>query len=385
MGAKFQSIHLNPNSTKPIYQQISEQIQLLIVSGQILTGESLPSVRQLGATLNINPNTVARAYVELERERLVVAKRGGGTIVTFKTNDPDIRAVRQNHLFESINSYVIQMLSLGYLPEELEAAFYTVIERWREEQRAQREASAGSSAEKEGIKTIRIVGSHDMALNMLVMIHKQRAKDIEIEISSAGSVGGLIALEEGKADLAGTHLLDEETGEYNLPFIKRILPGREVMLINLVYRIQGLMVTAGNPKQIKGLEDLRRDDVTFINRQTGSGTRVLLDMHLKRLSIPVGNIKGYDTELDSHLTVGSAIAQGKASVGLGIEAAARACGLDFIPLFRERYDLATTKQTYQSEKLKLLLEIIKSDEFKNIINKTEGYDTSQTGITTLVS
>jgi putative molybdopterin biosynthesis protein len=200
-----------------------------------------------------------------------------------------------------------------------------------------------------------------------------------------GSLGGLIALQEEKAELAGTHLLDEETGEYNLPFIKRILTGREVAVVNLVYRIQGMMVASKNPRKIKSMADLRRNEITYINRQKGSGTRVLLDMQLKRLGIAPFEIKGYDIELDTHLAVGSAIAQGKADAGLGIEAAARSCGLDFLPLFRERYDLVIPGQIYRSELLAPMLEIINSDEFKRIVNKVDGYDTSETGSTSFVS
>jgi len=145
------------------------------------------------------------------------------------------------------------------------------------------------------------------------------------------------------------------------------------------------MFAAGNPRQIKGLADLPRPDIVFVNRQKGSGTRVLLDMQLKRQGITPSGIKGYHVELDTHLAVAVAIAQGKADAGLGIEAAARSCGLDFLPLFRERYDLAIPVPIYLSNRLAPMLEIIKSDEFKRIVNEVDGYDTSQTGITTFVS
>jgi len=379
MDTKFKNIRLDNNSVRPIYQQIAEQIQLLIITKQIKVGESLPSIRQLGQFLNINPNTAARAYLELEREQLVIAKRGGGTIVTSGSDDPIMRSVRRNHLFENINGFIIKMLSQGYIIDELEATFYVLMERWREESQTNSSVPVISPVKSQPDITLRIVGSHDIALNMLTTIHKQRTKDVLIDLTNVGSMGGLIALAEDKADLAGIHLLDEETGEYNVPFIKRVLPGQELILVNLTYRIQGLMIAAGNPKNIRNLEDLRRSNIVFVNRQKGSGTRVLLDMYLKRLGICPDDIKGYEVELDSHLTVGSAVAQGKADVGLGIEPAAHACGIDFIPLFRERYDLAIPGQIYRSEKSTCLLDIIKSNEFKNIVNKVEGYDTSETG------
>jgi len=385
MSKIIEKIRIDSRSAKPIYQQIAEQLQQLIVTEQIRAGEHLPSIRHLGALLDISPNTVAKAYLELEQRQVVVAKRGGGTIVTSGMDDPAMQAIRKKHLLDNINEDIIKMLSQGYSPEEMEVAYLTSLERWREQRRIFKEMPGDTSSTEPRSKIIRIIGSNDIALNMLAAIFRQQVKDTEMNLADVGSVGGLIALGEGKAEIAGTHLLDEVTGEYNLPFIKRILPGREIVLVNLVYRIQGLMFAAGNPRQITGLTDLRKSGIVFVNRQKGSGTRVLLDMHLKRLGIAAHEIMGYDVELDNHLAVGLTITQGKADIGLGIEAAARSCGLDFLPLFRERYDLAIPAEIYRGELLTPLLKIIVSDEFKRIVNKVDGYDTSQTGKTTFVS
>ncbi|MCK4829800.1 molybdopterin biosynthesis protein, partial [bacterium] len=229
--------------------------------------------------------------------------------------------------------------------------------------------------------TIFIAGSHDLALDLLVSLFREHSPAIEIEVTHAGSLGGLIALQEERAHLAGIHLLDEETGEYNYPYIKRILPGWELAIVHLAYRIQGLMFGAENPKQINGLDDLRRKDINFINRQRGSGTRVLLDLKLRQIGILPNEIKGYDDELDTHLSVALAIVHNKADVGLGIEAAARSCGLGFLPLFRERYDLVMLKKDYQSRLFAPFLEIVTSEEFRKVVNRVGGYDTSQTGLT----
>lgn len=383
MSTIADKIRIDAHSAKPIYQQIAEQVQQLIVTRQLRAGEHLPSVRHLGHLFNISPNTVAKAYLELERKQVVVSKRGGGTIVTSGMDDAFMRGVRQKHLSDNVNDDIIRILSQGYTPEELEAVFYTNLERWREERRLM-EVQTSSPLKNKSSKIIRIVGSHDIALNILIAMFRQREIETVVELTQAGSLGGLIALQEEKADLAGTHLLDEETGEYNLPFIKRILPGRDIAVINLAYRVQGLMVSAGNPKKIKGLSDLRRPDVVFINRQKSSGTRVLLDMHLKKQKISPGEITGYDIELDNHLAVASAVAQGKADTGLGIEAAARSTGLDFLPLFNERYDLIIPVPVYKSKLVAPLLKIIGSNEFKKIIKEVDGYDTSQTGKTTFL-
>ena len=179
-------------------------------------------MRHLGYLLNISPNTVARAYIELERRNIVVAKRGGGTIVTSGMDVLVMRTIRQRHLFDNVNEDIIKMLSQGYSPEELEAAFYTHLNRWRTERRTSVEGTTRSLAKCECGKIMRIVGSHNIALNILVTLLRQREK--EAEIVHAGSLGGLIALEQEKTDLAGTHLLDEETGEYNVPLSRGYCP-----------------------------------------------------------------------------------------------------------------------------------------------------------------
>jgi molybdate-binding protein/DNA-binding transcriptional regulator YhcF (GntR family) len=383
MSTIIEKIKIDSRSLVPIYQQIAEQIHLLVVTEQIRPGEHLPSVRHLGFLLDISPNTVARAYLELERNHIVASKRGGGTVVAPGNDVQSMKEARQRHLVESINEDVVRMLNQGYGPEELQAAFYTAIERMGENRQISPRPADTARPIGKAAKVIRIVGSHDIALNTLVTLFRQRVTDTRVELEHVGSLGGLIAMAEGKADLAGAHLLDEETGEYNVPFIKRVLPGREIAIVNLVFRIQGLMVQARNPKNIARLADLRRHDVSFANRQKGSGTRVLLDIHLKRDGLDPRDIRGYATELDTHLEVATLIAEGKADCGLGIEAAARSCGLDFLPLFRERYDLVFLGHVYRSDLLAPLLSIVKSEEFVAIVEKMNGYDTSQTGSTAM--
>ena len=376
-------IKLDYHSSVPLYQQIAEQLRQFVATEEIKPGERLPSIRQLSRTLNVNPNTVCRAFLELEQEQILISRRGGGTSVSPK-RAADVRAGRQKRLLENINEDIIRSLSQGYSPEELEAAFYLSLERWREERKFSEKGPEDTAVAGKAGDVIRIVGSHDVALNILLDLLRQRVEGLRTEVTHAGSLGGLIALQEERADLAGTHLLDEETGEYNFPYVKRVLPGRQLAIVNLSYRIQGLMFARGNPLKITGLADLRRKDVTFVNRQEGSGTRVLLDLQLKRQGILSEEIKGYDVEFDSHLAVASHIARGNADVGLGIEAAATSHKLDFLPMFRERYDLVMPLDNFRSERLAPLLEIIASDEFKKIVDGVGGYDTSQTGMTVFI-
>jgi len=228
--------------------------------------------------------------------------------------------------------------------------------------------------------TIVCIGSHDNTLDILANFLKKRYPRFSLSSAHVGSLGGLIALKRGEAHIAGTHLLHEETGEYNIPFIKRLLPEKKIILVNLVYREQGLLVLKGNPKKIKGFEDLLRDDVKFINRQSGSGTRLLTDKYLKELKIDPRKIKGYEKEEFTHMGVASAVLSGIADTGLGILAASKALGLDFIPVAKERYDIAIPERFYSSEMIQKLLEIIRSDmEFKKAVAELGGYDITDMG------
>lgn len=232
---------------------------------------------------------------------------------------------------------------------------------------------------QEILGTVVAIGSHDLALDIISSLLKEKHPNITLSSAHQGSLGGLFALRRNEAHIAGTHLLDENTGLYNIPYIQKYLKGMDVYLITLVYRQQGFMVLPGNPKKIKSVEDLTRHDVTFINRQKGAGTRVLLDYSLKTKGIDPKDIRGYEREGYTHTQVAAAVKSGAADVALGILSAARALGLDFIPWQEERYDLAIPAQYLDHPGVRALLEIIKTDEFKNKVEKLGGYDTRDTG------
>ena len=227
--------------------------------------------------------------------------------------------------------------------------------------------------------TIVAIGSHDLTLDLLSNHLRRTNPELSLSSSNVGSLGGLMALNRGEAHLAGSHLLEEETGEYNLSFVRRYLKGQAVVLVNLVHRIQGLMVPAGNPKGVTSLEDLGRDDITFINRQRGSGTRMLLDYKLKELDLVGDRINGYGREEYTHLAVAVAVAGDRADVGLGILSAARAIGLDFVPLLKERYDLVIPRLHYESDLLEPLLSALGADRFRSEVDALGGYDTTMMG------
>ena len=227
--------------------------------------------------------------------------------------------------------------------------------------------------------TIVAIGSHDLTLDLLSSLIHSTNPDLSLSSSNVGSLGGLVALSRGEAHIAGSHLLDEETGEYNLSYVRRYLPGRDVVIMNLVHRIQGLIVPKGNPKNISSLEDLGRDDVTFVNRQRGSGTRMLLDYKLNEMGMNPDQVSGYDREEYTHLAVAAAVSGGRADVGLGILSAARALEQEFVPLLTEQYDLIIPREHYEGDLLAPLLSLIRSDRFKSEVDALGGYDTSTTG------
>jgi putative molybdopterin biosynthesis protein len=233
-------------------------------------------------------------------------------------------------------------------------------------------------------QTIVAIGSHDMTLDLLADHLRRSHPQIGLSSAHVGSLSGLLALQRGEAHLAGSHLLDEESGEYNVGYIRRLLtPHRvQVVVLGFVNRVQGLIVPKGNPKGVTTLDDLLRPDVVFVNRQRGAGTRVLLDYELKRRQLNPRQIQGYERQEYTHLAVAAAVKSGAADCGLGIMAAARALDLDFVPLLTERYDLIIPVEHYESSLLQPLLTLIRADtahSFRQAVTALGGYETTQMG------
>jgi molybdenum cofactor synthesis domain-containing protein len=227
--------------------------------------------------------------------------------------------------------------------------------------------------------TLIMIGSHDNTIDVLANEMKRIDSRIHLSSSNVGSLGGLMAIRRGQTHLAGSHLLDTETGKYNTSYVEKYMKGTPVRLVQLAKRQQGLLFRSGNPKNIMGIRDLLRSDVTLINRQPGSGTRILLDYHLKRLGIASENIRGYDQEEFTHMAVAVGVLSGRADVGMAIYAAARALGLDFVPIAEERYDLVISDAVWGDPKIELLMRIIVSESFRKTVTDLGGYDVSVSG------
>jgi molybdate-binding protein/DNA-binding transcriptional regulator YhcF (GntR family) len=367
-------ITINPD--EPAYGQIAEYFRVQVALGKLKPDDRLPAIRELAQTLVLDPGTVARAYRELEQEGTIVTRQGKGTFIS-----PDIKAKRvieqrQKRLSVIIEKSILEALGIGFSVEDIETTFALHLAAWRErrlpaETKKVRLKAAGES--------VRFAGSHDLAVELLAVHLGTLNPGIHLTTSFIGSLPGLMALEKGEADIAGTHLYDEESGEYNISYAKKLIPNEPVFLINLMQRVQGLMIKPGNPKHLVGIRDLTRSDVTFINRQKGSGTRILLDSELKRQNIPSNRIKGYEREEITHTGVASVISRGEADAGLGAQSSASAAGLDFIPISKERYDLVFIESSLEKPDIKRIVGVIQQESFHEMLGSIPGYDLSESG------
>lgn len=373
--------------TDSLYERIAAEILRRVAAGELQPGDRLPPIRQAAGEWGVNLNTVARAYATLAERGILETRAGGGTVVarapataTADGLDP-VSQARAERLQARVGSAVVEALAAGYGEAEIEAAVSAQLARWR----AARVPGpggpgggvlAGANASED---LLRLIGSNDLALEVLAGRLRARPRSIVLDVTPTDSLDGLFALARGAADLAGCHLLDPETGEYNIPFVQRLLPGESVLLVTLAYRQQGLIVARDNPKRLTGIPDLARDGITIVNRHRGSGTRVLLDEELQRASIDPLRVRGYDHEEATHLGVAGAVASGAADAGLGIMAAARTYGLDFVPVARERYELALRPETAGRPAVQGLLETLRSADFRAVVTALGGYDTAESG------
>lgn len=357
--------------TASLYQEIAESIRQAIFYGELHPGDELPPVRDMATQWNCAPGTVQRAYHELARQGLITSRPGQGTRVVDHATPEQSPVLRRALLTNETEAFLLRVLADGYTPDEVARALRQALDRWRAQVHTVEDAPEG---------VLRFVGSHDPTLAQIAVQFPVIAPDHTLEITFAGSLGGLIALAEGSADIAGCHLWDADTGAYNVAFVQRILPGCRVALLTLFHRRLGLIVAPGNPLNLTGLADLARDNVRLINRQSGAGTRVWLDAQLRREGIDAAQIPGYDTCVMTHSEVARAVAEDRANVGLGIEAAARAEGLDFLFLTRERYDLAIPDTVWDREPVQRLAAWLTTEDARTLLGAQPGYEVDQTGM-----
>lgn len=366
-----------------LYEEIAESIRRQIVEGDLEVGDWLSPVREMARDWSCTPGTVHRAYRLLSDEGLVVSRRGKGTRIagtslqdSFSGNE-GLRWGRWRwaSVVNRAEQYLLEAAGSGFSADQAQSALTVAVARWR----SLREPQADSERLQVEPSTLRFSGSHDLVVEHLAQRLKETSPPVEVELHFSGSLGGLLALMRGDADFAGVHIWDEETDHYNAPYVSRLLPGGQSTLLTLAHRKLGMIVGAGQAADWPTLEALRKRNVRLANRQRGSGTRLWLDAQLRRLDIDGQQLGGYASELTTHMAVAEEVASNGADVGIGIQAAAAALGLDFVPLARERYELVFPDKKWDTPAIKTLRSIVDADSFKRTLEALGGYDSSETG------
>ena len=222
-------------------------------------------------------------------------------------------------------------------------------------------------------------GSNDPVIDILQATMRKSYPEFYIFSVNTGSINGLVALNNGYTDIAWSHLIDPKSGTYNIPYLSNYLTNIKAVVINLFCRAIGFLVPPGNAYEIRGFEDLDSKNITFINRQQGSGTRVLIDHHLKQLGITPSMIHGYDNEVYTHLDVGLAILSGEADIGIATASVSKLLGLEFIPITWESFDMILDQATFFEKGLQTFIDVLKSGEFRKAVEKLAGYDFKNSG------
>jgi putative molybdopterin biosynthesis protein len=222
-------------------------------------------------------------------------------------------------------------------------------------------------------------GSNDPVLDILQTWVRKAYPDLYIFSANMGSMNGLAALDKGYTDIAWTHLLDPESGKYNIPYLSTLLPRIKAVVVNLFYREIGFIASPDNPHHIEGFDDLAKENLKFINRQKGSGTRILLDYHLERLGLSSARIDGYEREVYTHFEVGISVLSGEADAGIATAAVSKLLGLSFTPITRESFDMVLEQSTFFQKGVRVLMDVLNSKEFRKGVDQLGGYDFSDSG------
>jgi putative molybdopterin biosynthesis protein len=324
---------------RPIIEQLSEQV----------AGERAISEAVLSRTL-VSPlkyKEFVRVRLGMVDKKLVATplSRGGGVVSSFMKADGLLMVPQSAEGYEAGTSVPVTLLR----------------------------------SEKEIQETLVVTGSHDPLIDELADMLRRRWHSASLGSSHVGSMGGIMAIKRREAHVAGIHLLDEATGTYNEAYVRKFFPDKGIRLVECVMRTQGLMIQKGNPKKINGMRDLHSTGIRYINRQKGSGTRILCDYLLKNDGLDEKNIYGYNREEYTHTAVAALIAADSADAGLGIYSAAKLYDLDFLPLCEEQYDLLIPDYAWESEAIDRLLTLMKDPEFRRRLEALGGYQVNTPG------
>ena len=353
-----------------LYVRIAESIRREINSGMYIPGDAIPSIRTISDKWNCTNGTVQRAIRELESAGLVSTHVGKRTRVIGITPLAPEDSLQRANLIHRAETFLLESMTAGFTPPDVEDAFRVALNRWRDVALPHTQKSS---------TTLRFSGSNDLAVAWLATHFDEFAGEYTLKITFTGSLAGLVSLQKGEADIAGSHLWDDANKTYNSSFVKNLFRDEKIALVTLAQRRIGFIVKSGNPLDIQSAADLARPDVRFINRQPGSGTRVYLDYLLRNFNIETAAVRGYDNERNTHSEIAVEIAESRAETGIGLEAAANAYGLDFISLTLERYDLVMRESTYNLAPIQHMIKWLKGEAFGRLLRRLGGYDHNQSG------
>ncbi|MDX9956353.1 MAG: substrate-binding domain-containing protein [Anaerolineae bacterium] len=354
----------------PLYEQIAAAVRQDILRGELKPGAKLPSMRVMATLWRCTPGTVQRAYAELVAQGMIESRPGQGTRVLPSPPGQNSSALRLATLLHRLEGFVLEMLRAGYTLTELEVASRLALDRWRTLAVVPVPSEAG---------VLRFAGSHDHAVAWIAERFPSVNGGVPLEVRFVGSLGGLMALSRHEVDLAGCHLWDDESDTYNAPFVRHLLPGKRVALLTVSHRRLGLLMPSGNPLSLAAVTDLTRPGLRFVNRQPGAGTRIWLEAQLHRVGLHLRDLSQVGPEVQTHSEVARLISEGVADVGLGIEVAARAFGLGFVPLTTECYELIIPNYVWQRPEIQTLAAWLRSEETRHQIAALGGYETQATG------
>ena len=353
-----------------LYRQIAGSLRQDILRGRLHPGDRLPGIREMTVQWGCTQGTVQKAYQDLVQQGLVVSRPGQGTHVAAGALPRADAPLRIAGLVHRAESFLLEVLTAGFTPAEAEQAVRLALDRWR---------TLADTPPEYAQSELRFVGSHDPAVALLAARASEIAPGFMLHVSFTGSLGGLMALARGEAAIAGSHLWDEETDTYNAPFVRRLLPGRRIALLTLAHRSLGLLSRPDDARPLAALSDLTEPKVRFVNRQRGSGTRVWLDAQLRRHGIDTTRVVGYGDEVSTHGEAAMVVAEGRADVGLAVQAAAIAYGLRFAALTQERYDLVVPAEIWDTPGIQSLWQWLRGASAIAAIDALGGYDTTHIG------
>ncbi len=363
-----------------LYKQIAGEIKNDILEGRLGKGDRLPSIRELSIRWNCTAGTIQRAFLELADQNLIESHAGKGTHVVGHPNPGTLKndsPLWQANLVHQAEEFLLESITQGYSSHDVQQAMDLAMDRWRTIKPIVHKSNMENN--------LKFSGSHDQVVVWLSNNFPKIVTNGSIDLTFNGSLSGLLQLAEGITDIAGCHLWDAESDQYNDPFINKLFPGKTMAVIHLAKRCLGFILSPGNPKKVYKLQDLTKPNLRLINRQAGSGTRVWFDSMLTRYRINSQGILGYSDEVSTHTEIARLIAESRVDTGIGLQSAAEAYRLEFVPLTEESYELVCFQDFLVNPAMRSLIDWLKNSAVLELTKDFSGYDFAKSGLVRILN